>query len=502
MDKKALLSAKWLERYGSKPPEWVHHLEDLEDDHKATFACQKRILDLSLRLQQERALLHLLQSFNRSGPDFQTFQEAAKTPPCEYSSEKDVLTFERHESTFNDNSTNSLSRRRALQHVDRHHERLARRVKERVKDYTKHWSVAEIGTIFNLEEEEEEEKEQTQSLIPPSEEEGTEVIEKSLIRTRSRSESSICHQSDKGVYQSTNTSTFKSRLPSANLQFVTQVKFNPLVTDNSMAIPGKETKRLSNGSAVYTHLSDDEENEIVSSVKTIVGDDILPLKVSLIPDVDPTNTLRRDTFFLESTHSSGSGEKTPTDALMETFMVDETAPPSGDLDLCLAEAGHIYHHEQEQSFDDDEFEDEYEKQSEDVESINEMESSGYHSNFQNLAESTLTYILRDTIFASRSNSMSSLNDSRRSLSPDPTTPHGGVSLRPNSGRIKERNRAAHVLENQLTDDCIDEERLHKMLLEIQDSSPYQSPSSVSSYSDPSSPTHLVPYDHMTIHQVS
>lgn len=494
--KRALLSAKWLERYGYKPPEWINNLED---SHKTVNACQGRILDLSIRLQEERALLQLLQaeldlqaktSENTTcGPDYQSFQEAAKTPPCrhgEYGSEEkeDVLTFERHEpSPFQRDKPFSVTRRRVLGQVDRRHERVARRVKEKVKD--KHWSISEIETLF----------EHTTINQAPLEEDNEALDnypleKKPLIRQRSRSESSVCGE----IEVHTNTPVFTSHFLSPRIASkVAQVNLNPSVS-TPMDVPGGETKRLSNGSGL--HVSDDE-NDFVSSVKTVVGEDtLIPLRRSLA-DIDPTVTLKRDAFLERSTTSSGSGDKTPTDMLIDTSIKEEDSSET----LCLSKAGDIYHHEQG-SFDDDEDDDDDEKQSEDAGSVNEMDTSGYHSTFQNLAESTLTYILRDTIFASRSNSMSSLNDSRRSLSPEPTTPLGGVSLRPNSGRIKERNRAAQVLENQLNDEGIDEERLHMMLLEIQDpSSPCRSPSPVSSsYSDPSSPTHLVPYDH--IHQVS
>jgi hypothetical protein len=143
---------------------------------------------------------------------------------------------------------------------------------------------------------------------------------------------------------------------------------------------------------------------------------------------------------------------------------------------------------------DNDYDDDDDDDNDESSSITDLENSGYHNTFTNLAESTLTYILRDTIFASRSNSIGSLGDYRQSVSPEPTTPLGGVSLRPNSGKKRER-RTGHVFENE---DIMDEEKLQQMLLEIQDS-PYHSrspssPFSDNTQSDPSSPTHLISYD--------
>ena len=131
-------------------------------------------------------------------------------------------------------------------------------------------------------------------------------------------------------------------------------------------------------------------------------------------------------------------------------------------------------------------------------SLNDLEASGSHAYF-NLPESTLTYILQDTLFSSRSNSVSSLTRYERSASPEvstPSMPLDGVSRRPNSTKRKDRNRVGHFLENHYSsgDQLADEERLAQMLADLRDNSPVpshspSSPNSDLSYSNPASPTH-------------
>ena len=484
------ISARWLQTFGTDPPKWIESL-NLDDVENATSSCKKRIQSLSTRLNQERALVHLLEVdlelhpnvISSSGPDHRAFlQEAPAAIAIECVTSPPSSTKTPSESSV------LISRRRVCGQVDRDHESLARRVKDKVK--AKHLSLCCSERIFDFEDDNNL-LERAKLIIPEEENKNT-----YFGRRRSKSESSTFVKEGS---EARGERSFRNSPSTTLSKIVTQVDSKPLTSDHQersspMDIPGKETKRLSNGT--HPHLIEDDDNEFVASVKTIVGDDSLGNK-GPCQDADPNLTLKRDSFYTNT-----SGEKTPTDTLTDIF-TEEFSPSvdmsqSQNLEIGLFEAGQIAQHRQELSFDD---EDE-EQSTGDVEetgSFNDMENSGFHSNFQNLAESTLTYILRDTIFASRSNSMSSLNDSRRSMSPEPTTPLGGVNLRPNSGRIKERNRAAQVLENQFTDEGIDEERLHRMLLELQDSSPCQSPSPVSSSSDPSSPTHLVPYDHMPIH---
>ena len=490
------LSAQWQAAYGEEAPQWIESLKDLQDVSKATSDCQERIGGLLSRLEQEKALLKLLErsgDTTSSGQDCLTLQEeeapAIPSLPLQQPSPQEKK----------DDSPGHSSRSRALGQVDRREEKLARRVKERIKA-SKHWSTSGIERVLDFQGETKEEEEGVPFL---KEEDETSTKKTILSRRRSRSESSTFRfLRDRGKRGGSHSNSPVA--PSSKL--ASQVEHAPSSSSppddhpqesGPMEIPSinKETKRLSNGTHP-PHLIDDDDNDFVASVKTIVGEDTLFIKGSLL-DSDPNMTLKRDSFYTNT-----SGEKTPTDPLTETLTEEisplgaaaEGAPRPLGLEMGLFEAGQFF---QGQDTRYDEEEDERSMgEGDDAGSFNEIESSGFHSNFQNLAESTLTYILRDTIFASRSNSMSSLND-RRSMSPEPTTPLGGVNLRPNSGRIKERNRAAHVID----EDCMDEERLQKMLLELQDSSPCQSPSPVSTSSDPSSPTHLVPYDHMTIRQV-
>ena len=473
-----LVGAKWQERYGNGPPEWVDQLGRIQDIERAISDCRERINKFTLRLKQEQCFLELLLSYS-GGPAITTSQEAAKSPPCVYSSEEDS-----DHSQGGPGSIDSLSRKRAYQQVDRRHERIARRVKQRVKDH-KHWSVSELENVFNFEEEERESKESRSSKR---------VIHFPVTRQRSRSESSVRvpQRERENSIETLPLSPILDEAHTPDSSEQSQVKiFKSILHEPSstMEIPAK---RLSNG--IHVHKSDDDD-ELMSSVKTVVASsgnysqDFLLIQGTLPTDdiIVAPSTLKRNSLTIFDSSPTVSGDLTPTESFKEEQKPLFTR--SLDLGIELSEVANIY---RDDSLDDDE-EEEEEKQADDVETSS-IDNSGYHSAFQNLAESTLTYILRDTIFAtSRSNSMSSLNESRRSVSPEPTTPIEGVNLRPNSGK-KKVQRKAQILEN----DDFDEERLQRMLLEIQDS-PFhsRSPSSPSSdltQSDPSSPTHLIPYD--------
>lgn len=475
-----LVGAKWQERFGYSPPEWVAHLGATQDIGEAISECRERINNFKLRVSEEESLLELLLAIE-SGPAVLASQEAAKSPPCVYSSE------EESERKVKQKSFDSLSRKRAHKQVDRRHEKIARRVKQRVRDH-KHWSVLDLETVFDLE------KEKRKAKNTPT---GTGHFP--LTRQRSRSESSLRDKKDEST-----TSSLLATIPDESTPEPTGYSqvinfdslFDPLpeLTPN-MEIPGVQHKRLSNG------LHDSEEDEFVSSVKTIVPSMANDNEILLIQGTFPSDDAqKRSSLTISTGGSSVSGDLTPTEIPKEkTSAGKEQFNLTLDLGLELSEVANIAGRS---PLDDLEGEGEGEgydeKQVEDDEetsSINESESSGYHRDFQNLAESTLTYILRDTIFASsRTNSMSSLNESRRSLSPEPTTPLEGVNLRPNSGGKRKGRRTAQILEN----DDFDEERLQKMLEEVQDS-PFHSRSPSSPYSDmtqsdPSSPTHLVPYE--------
>lgn len=529
------LSDKWLERFGCSPPEWVGPQEELQDIETAINACQRRIEEFNKRLQQEEFLLAWLQQKQSyRGQNIHTSQEEAAKSLSGIDKagisqvEETVVSISQEPPLIGDLSDSSL-RRRVFEQVDRRDEKLARRVKRKIQG-TKHWSSAEIETIFNFEEEE--------RKASPIREEANTRSHKLVSRKRSMSDSSL----GRPLQERLSVSPDQERLgtivdvesPTGNspnqltIQDIPQVlqhksELRPYLVHphNHMDIPGKETKRLSNGGGIHDHDSDDE-HELLSSVKTVVASsdshahDTLLIHGSFPSNekrwMEESSTLTRDLYFTpadeDGVATGGTGERTPTEENMEAAltigMVNKAQNLSLNLGLEFGHAGSIFQNEKEEENEQYEQSDDEEddRQSEDQEaetgSINDIETSAYH----NLAESTLTYILRDTIFASRSNSMSSLSDSRRSLSPEPTTP-SGVNLRPNSNKREKRNRAAQVLENQFSDNLEDEERLQQMLAEIQDSSPYHShsPSSDLSHSDPSSPTHFIPYD-MSIRQVS
>lgn len=531
------LSDKWLERFGCSPPEWVGLQEEPQDIETAINACQRRIEGFNKRLLQEEFLLAWLQQKQSDrGQNIHTSQEeAAKSPfgidKTDVSQlEESVVTVSQKPTTLTGDLSDSSLRRRVFEHVDRRDEKLARRVKRKIQE-TKHWSSAEIETIFNFEEEE-------RKAITPILEETSTKSHKFVSRKRSMSDSSLNRQQQERLSVSPDQERLDTIVdvesPTGNsanqltLQDLSQVLYKsehkPYLVhpQNHMDIPGKETKRLSNGSGIHNHDSSDDEHELLSSVKTVIasGDihmhDPLPIHGSFPSNeqhwMEESSTLTRDLYFTPADEGAittdGTGEQTPTEenveAALTIAMVNKAKDLSLNLGLEFGHAGSIFQNDKEEEneqyeqSDDEEDDRRSEDQEAETGSINDIETSAYH----NLAESTLTYILRDTIFASRSNSMSSLSDSRRSLSPEPTTP-SGVNLRPNSNKREKRNRAAQVLENKFSDNLEDEERLQQMLAEIQDSSPYdsQSPSSDLSHSDPSSPTHLIPYD-MSLRQVS
>lgn len=485
------LADQWLLRFDKEPPEWVDRLENLQDVDNSINDCQRRIENLRSLLEQELFLLEWLHT--QSGQD----REENETPPEE-------------PPTDDSESTTSL-RRRALEHVDIQDVHLAQRVKKKLGKSNKHFSIIGIDS------------DRENSLSPER------VEHQILVRQRSMSESSVSRTPHEGNRRYENVSLELCPIPDTEsppserqLAFHFQNVPSQVIYKHSTPsleskvcneIPRDDDKRLSNGDINGGESEDDDE--LMLSVKTVVAStenhtpEFLPVCGSLTSEegtwMESSGTLKRGANLSYTEAILATGEKTPTGSLdasvsnieqgITTAMVNEARSLSLDYGLDLRDAGLIF---RTQDPDDRGKEEGYEDegQNEDTGSINEFESSGYHT-YSNLAESTLTYILRDTIFASRSNSVSSLMGEGRDDKTDRSST-SEVNLRPTSGRESEgkrkgRNRYAHFIRDfGSTDDITDEEHLQQMLAELQYSSP--SPSSDLSNSGPSSPTHLIPYN--------
>ena len=488
------LAEKWLVRFDKEPPEWVDRLENLQDVDSSINDCQRRIENLRSLLEQELFLLEWLHT--QSGQDKEENETPPEEPPTDVSCEVE--------------STTSL-RRRALEHVDIQDVHLAQRVKKKLRKSNKHFSIIGIDS------------DRENSLSPES------VGHQLLVRKRSMSDSSVSRTPHEGNHRYENVSLELCPIPDTEsppserqLAFHFQNAPSQVISKHSTPsleskvcneIPRDDDKRLSNGDINGGESEDDDE--LMLSVKTVIAStenhtpEFLPVCGSLTSEegtwMESSGTLKRGANPSYTEAILATGEKTPTGSLdasvsnmeqgITTAMVNEARSLSLDHGLDLRDAGLIFRtrdpddRSKEEGYEDEE-------QNEDTGSINEFESSGYHT-YSNLAESTLTYILRDTIFASRSNSVSSLMGEGRDDKTDRSST-SEVNLRPNSGRENEgkrkgRNRYAHFIRDfGSTDDITDEEHLQQMLAELQYSSP--SPSSDLSISGPSSPTHLIPYN--------
>ena len=487
----------WQERFGNLPPKWVDRFANPQDVGGCIIECEKRISELRNKLEQEIFILAWLQDLRKQ--ETSDRERPVQLPPL-----NEIVTKEEE--------TNSplCLRRRAFDQVNVKDILAAKRVGLKVKQSNKHLSTSNIDIIVQ----------QSSDHLP-------------LDRQRSMSDSVVQkpHMSLTGERQSPvleRLSPIQDASPvnqhSNEQQNEPQVDNhqNELDSDSNkislMKAPELDVKRLSNGIHESISDDDDDDSDLLASVRTVIPSvpSVSPNELHVdgnINDVDDggsswmeySGTLKHGTGF---PISLDGGEKTPTgsldtsvDALEKGItmnMVTEARTCSLDEGLNLKEARFLYNEEDRESDMEDDQEEERSQNNEDSGSVNDFENSGYHT-YSNLAESTLTYILRDTIFASRSNSVSSLSGAD-TFSPE-LTPSHEVNLRPNTGKRKdrnrttqERNRTAQVLRDFGSNDDIyntDEEKLQKMLADLQDSGP-SSPSSELS-SEPSSPTHLVPY---------
>lgn len=477
----------WKERFGGELPQWVERVALAQPQEDCVRQSEKRVSELTERLEQETFVLSWLQQ--RSKTRKATINASDIVEPSSQSASTKL-----QDSTSPSQSPLYL-RRRAFEHVNLKDVKAAQRVSLKLKQSGKHLSSGNIDFF---------EYSPSPKHLP-------------LSRERSMSDSVVTPRTDVEPIPEHNRlspipdTPVKQVSDPQNTQQSTQVN-----TDNMEVIQTTDTsnfKRLSNGT--QEAISDDEGNEIMDSVRTVVSTtSTSPNQLFIRTSEEIDDTKRRSWLECSGTLKRGiefqnsiDGEKTPTGSLdtsvdalekgITLSMASDARYFSLDRGLNLKEAEETYtsqdRHGNEGESDGEE--DEVRSQNEETGSMNDLEHSGYH-NYSNLAESTLTYILRDTIFASRSNSVSSLSG------PDPfspeLTPSHEVNLRSNGKRkdrnriTQERNRTAQVLrEFGSNDDITDEAKLQKMLADLQDSSP-SSPSSELS-SEPSSPSHLVPY---------
>ncbi len=478
----------WQERFGSVPPqEWVDRFANPQDVNGCISECQERVTELKEKLEQQIFLLSWLQRFKKRGTS--SAQETIE--PSQEPSLGDKLAKEQEL-----NSPVCL-RRRVLDHVNVRDILAAQRVSLKLKQAEKHLSTSNIDSMDY----------------------GNTPVHLPLDRQRSMSDSVVQRPQSSPVGDRKSLVLNRlSPIPDKDLQNQTPEDSEVPNTDTKhllMEPPKSSEKRLSNGVHDLSESFSDEDGDLLSSVKTVIhsASSVSPNRLRIDGNLgdheghaswfESSGTLKRDVVFR---NSMDSGEKTPTGSLdtsvdalekgLTLNMIQEVRSCSLDEGLNLKEAGLIYNETQEDDKESD-LEEEGEEEGElgNEGDNNSMTDMDYHT-YSNLAESTLTYILRDTIFASRSNSVSSLSGAD-AHSTDHTPSHE-VNMRSNNKRkdrnrtTQERNRTAQVLRDfGSNDDISDEERLQKMLLDLQDSSP-SSPSSELS-SEPTSPTHLVPY---------
>lgn len=497
------LARCWQDRFGGLPrPQWVDRFAYPQDIDGCIVESEKNVSELKERLEQETFVLSWLHRLKkRQTTNAKDFVKPSPTAGSTNQREDSPA-----QSPF-------CLRRRAFDHVNPKDIQTAQRVSLKLKQSGKHLSSGNIEYLGRY-------SPGSSKHIP-------------LSRERSMSDSVVQRPQvspiDEGQIPdnarlSPIPDTPVKQVPDNNIKQSTQVNTSSdcIPPSNNMAdvLQSESTniKRLSNGT--HETVSDDEEedSETMSSMRTVIASTASTSPNQLFINTDDGNkrnswleysgTLKRGMEF----QNSVDGEKTPTGSLdtsvdalekgLTLSMASDARCFSLDQGLDLREARGLYPSPDDDHKDSDlEEEEELEgnedvkSQNEDTSSISELEGSGYH-NYSNLAESTLTYILRDTIFASRSNSVSSLSGAD-TFSPE-LTPSHEVNLRSNGKRkdrnrvTQDRNRTAQVLrEFGSNDDITDEAKLQKMLADLQDSSP-SSPSSEMS-SEPSSPSHLVPY---------
>ena len=475
------LSQKWVVRFGSGLPEWVGQLHGLQDVDRAIGDCRRRIDEFRKRLEEETFLLDWLESQSGFGT------KEAKTPPGQFSSQLEEFRSKNITDSFEflDKlpECEVTPRGRVNEQVDRADVNLVERVKQKLKS-GKYLSLSGIDSV---------------------------LAQAPIVRKRSLSESCMV-QTHEGKYKHKANRKLPTLSPIKDKDLSPKNRYAPYKITTPTKQPASvditptppvattmaaiEGKRLSNGIHLgMFKVEETEDDDLLASVKTVVDDSNKEFDGKWSESAE---TLKRGYTGDDFTIGFVPDEKTPTGSLdasgdileqgLTLNMVDHARSQSFDLPLKLDQVTSFV----SRSLDEQEF-DAACVNKEDTGSINDLESNSYN-NYHDLAESTLTYILRDTIFAtSRSNSVSSLTEERLSSSPEPVTPIH-VNLRPNSGKRRERNRDAQLLDHFSDDDNNDEERLQQMLAEIQEPYHSSSPSSDQSYSDPSSPTHLVSWD--------
>ena len=548
------LVALWRSRFGADPPDWARNV-DLQNVDGQVEKCRQRVEALKRQLEKELFLLEWLEGVQcrKRGEATETHQEALPLSTTVPPPREGTLAFvvgrpspsptKRIRLTHSDSSLSSPGHFERKRQVDSSDELLAKRLSNRRQAH-KSWSVSGFDTVLK------------QGNSPPGGESQT-----SEGRRRSLSDSAVPPESRKAQKASQAAMSDKERtlspIPDVVLPVSTASTNSPSDSSSLCESPfsrgqvspcsspaalspgrlsgGDEDRRNSNSTILHESESDeddeDDDDELLASVDTVVPRrrDSDTAVLDAYENSSSVGRGKRRTLVKKNDRRSSSmeegGEKTPTDSLSGvppeepdileqgiTSLMASRARLGSDA-LQISDAGLVMNQEasllQDDDNDDSQSADDSMGEGErgETNSVNDLEMSGDHSSYgghhsySDLAEATITYILRDTIFAgsnnSRSNSVSSLpGRDGSSASPDSYSSKHGVNLRPNSHRRRSHKRSARVMENAFSEeDLQDEEKIAQMLQEIQDNSSFsshspRSPSPSSEFSsNPASPTH-------------
>ena len=534
------LVALWRSRFGADPPDWARNV-DLQNVDGQVEKCRQRVEALKRQLEKELFLLEWLEGVRcrKRGEATETHQEALPLSTTVPPPREGTLAFvvgrpspsptKRIRLTHSDSSLSSPGHLERKRQVDSSDELLAKRLSNRRQAH-KSWSISGFDTVLK------------QGNSSPGGESQT-----SEGRRRSLSDSAVPSESRKAKKASQATMSDKERtlspIPDVVLPICTASTNSPSDSSSPCESPfsrgqlspcsspaalspgrlsGEEDRRNSNSTILH---ESESEDELLASVDTVVSPDSDTAVLDTYENSGGIGRGKRRTLVRKNDRRSGSieeGDKTPTDSLSEippeepdvleqgiTSLMASRARLGSDA-LQISDAGLVMNqllqdddNDDSQSADDSIGEGERAETS----SVNDLEISGDHSSFgghhfSDLAEATITYILRDTIFAgsnsSRSNSVSSLpGRDGSSTSPDSYSSKHGVNLRPNSHRRRSHKRSARVMENAFSEEDLnqDDEKIAQMLQEIRDNSSFsshspRSPSPSSEFSsNPASPTH-------------
>ena len=542
------LVALWRSRFGADPPDWARNV-DLHNVDGQVEKCRQRVEALKRQLEKELFLLEWLDGVRcrKRGEATETHQEALPLSNCPTTvppPREGTLAFvvgrpspsptKRIRLTHSDSSLSSPGHFERKRQVDSSDVLLAKRVSNRRQGH-KFWSVSGFDTVLKQEKSSLGDESKTSEVrrrslsdsAVPAESRNTKTVSQAIMSDKERNLSPIPDVVLPVSTASTNSpGDTSSPCESPFSRGQVSPCSSPAALSPGRLSGGEEDRRNSSSTILHESESDDE---LLASVDTVVprrrDSDTAVLDAY---ESSGVGRGKRRTLVRKGDRRSGSteegGEKTPTDSL--SGPPEEADDPEQGITslmatrarldsavLRISEAGRVLNQEALLQDDDDDSSQSAddslgEGERGETNSVNDLEISADHSSsfvghhsFSNLAEATITYILRDTIFAgsnnSRSNSVSSLpGRDGSSASPDSYSSRHGVNLRPNSHRRRSHKRSARVMENAFSEeDLQDEEKIAQMLAEIQDNSSFsshspRSPSPCSEFSsNPASPTH-------------